>query len=51
MGLRKWRLYAAGVLAFLLGIPLTERAYGQVDDIVRASAALAQAIAESAGDS
>lgn len=47
----RWRLYAAGVLAFLLGIPLTERAFGQTGDIVRASFSLARAIADSAGDS
>jgi len=51
MKLAKLRLYAAGLLAFLLGIPLTERAFGQGDDVVNASFNLAAAIADSVGQS
>jgi hypothetical protein len=45
------RLWSAGVIAFLVGVPLTEKAYGQGFDIVTASIDLALAIADSAGDS
>ncbi len=51
MNLKKWRLYAAGLLAFLVGVPLTEPASAQVGDIVSASFDLAAAIANSAGRS
>ena len=43
------RLYAAGLLAALLGIPLTEKAFGQVGNIVGASFDLAGAIASLSG--
>ena len=49
--MRRTRIYVAGLLAFLLGVPLTEQAFGQVEDIVAASFSLAGAIANSAGAS
>jgi hypothetical protein len=45
------RLYAAGLLAFLIGVPLTEQAYGQVGDIIWSSVNLAGAIADASGGS
>ncbi len=51
MRLGKLRLYLAGLVAFLIGVPLTERAFGQVPDIINASLALASAITASAGQS
>jgi hypothetical protein len=47
--LNKLRLYAAGLLAVLLGIPLTEKAFGQTGDIVSASFGLADAISRISG--
>ncbi len=47
----KLRLYLAGVVAFLIGMPLTERALGQTGQIIDASIDLAAAIVDSAGDS
>ena len=47
----KLRWYSAGLLAFLVGVPLTEKAFGQAGDIVNASLDLAGAIANSAGHS
>lgn len=47
----KLRLRFAGVIAFLLGVPLTERALAQAGDIVFSSINLAAAIADSAGAS
>jgi hypothetical protein len=47
--LNKLRLYVAGVLAVLLGIPLTEKAFGATGDIVSASFDLAGAIANLSG--
>lgn len=45
-------LYAAGVLAFLLGVPLTQRAFAQEGfDIFFASLDLAGAIADASGGS
>lgn len=49
MRLNKLRLYVAGVLAVLLGIPLTEKAFGATGDIVSASFDLAGAIANLSG--
>ncbi len=51
MNLKRWRLYAAGLLAFLVGVPLTEQALAQTGDIVSASLDLAAAIVQSAGRS
>jgi hypothetical protein len=51
MNLKKWRWYAAGLLAFVVGVPLTEQAFAQVGDIVSSSFDLAAAIAASAGRS
>jgi hypothetical protein len=51
MRLGRLRLFAAGVAAFLVGVPLTERAFGQVFEIIDASIALGVAIADSAGGS
>lgn len=51
MRLSRLRVYAAGLVAFLLGLPLTQKAFGQADDIIRASFNLADAIIDSAGDS
>ena len=47
----KMRLYIAGLVAFLIGVPLTEQAFAQVGDIVNASLGLAGAIVDSAGQS
>ncbi len=52
MRLRKLRLYAAGFVAFLLGVPLTQQALADdVGDIIDASLGLASAITASAGNS
>ncbi|HOO17922.1 MAG TPA: hypothetical protein PK920_13770 [Phycisphaerae bacterium] len=48
MRFKRLRVLAAGVAAFLVGVPLTERAFGQVFDIVEASIELGLAIADSA---
>ncbi len=47
----KLRLWVAGLVAFVVGVPLTERAFGQVTDIIWSSIGLAGAIIDSAGDS
>ncbi len=49
--LGKLRIVAAGLAAFLVGVPLTERAFGQVGEIIDASIALTSAIIDSAGGS
>ncbi len=51
MSFGKLRLYAAGLAAFLIGVPLTEKAFGQAGDIIDASIGLAAAIIDSAGGS
>lgn len=51
MSVKKLRLYAAGLLAFLVGVPLTERALAQTEDIIYSSLGLAAAIVDSAGQS
>jgi len=52
MLLGKFRLYMAGLVAFLVGVPLTEKAFGYVEDIVFSATDLASSIANaSAGDS
>jgi hypothetical protein len=43
------RIYTAGLLAFLLGVPLTERAFAQGWDILNSSLGLAGAISNAAG--
>ena len=48
---KRMRLYTAGLVAFLLGFPLTEKAFGQAGDIIDAGIDLGLAIADSAGDS
>ena len=45
------RLFAAGVVAFLLGVPLSEKAFGGTGDIIETSIGLGLSIADSAGDS
>ena len=48
MHIRKLRYYAAALAAFLIGVPLTERAVAQdAGDIVDASLGLAAAIINS----
>jgi hypothetical protein len=47
----RMRILAAGVIAFFIGVPLTEKAFGQAFDIVDASVRLGLAIADSAGNS
>ena len=45
------RWYTAGLLAFLIGVPLTEKAFAQAGDIVANAIGLGFAIADSAGRS
>lgn len=45
------RIWAAGLVAWFIGVPLTEKAMAQAGDIVRASFGLAGAIGDSAGNS
>ncbi len=48
----KVRFYAAGLLAFLIGVPLTERAFAQdIGGIISNSVGLAASIADSAAAS
>jgi hypothetical protein len=47
----KLRLYLAGLVAFLIGVPLSEKAFGQVGDIVSGSLILTEGIIDSAGRS
>lgn len=49
--IQRFRLLTAGVAAFLLGVPLAERASGQTLDVIFSSLNLAGAIADSAGRS
>jgi len=51
MSLRKLRLYAAGVVAFLIGMPLTEQAVAGTGDVIWAGINLAAAVADSVGRS
>ncbi len=51
MNIRKTRFYVAGLFAFLLGMPLTEKAFAQGEDIVTAALNLGLAIANSTGAS
>ncbi len=52
MGMTRMRLWLAGVVAFLIGVPLTEKAFGQTGGIVTSGIDLGLAIANaSAGES
>jgi len=51
MGFDKPRLYMAGLIAFLLGVPLTEKAFGRTEDIVWTAFDLAGAIADASDGS
>ncbi len=51
MGFDKPRLYMAGLVAFLLGVPLTEKAFGRTEDIVWAAFDLAAVIADASDGS
>ena len=49
---RKLRIYMAGLVAFLIGMPLTERAFGYINDIAGSAIDLGLSIASlSDGDS
>jgi hypothetical protein len=43
---KKWRIYLAGLVAFLIGFPLTERAFGGVTDIITSGFDLGFSIAD-----
>ncbi|MGD9715067.1 MAG: hypothetical protein AB7N71_05580 [Phycisphaerae bacterium] len=45
------RLWVAGLVAFIVGVPLSERAFAQTFDIIRSAFSLGLSIADSAGDS
>lgn len=45
------RLWMAGLAAWMVGVPLTQKAFGQVGDIVSSSIGLGLSIADSAGGS
>ena len=47
----KLRLYVAALVAVLLGMPLTEKAFGATEDIVTAAINLALGIADAASHS
>ena len=47
----KMRLYLAGLVAFLIGMPLTQQAFAQSQDILSASLGLAGSITDSVGQS
>lgn len=47
----RFRTRLAALVAFLMGVPLTERALAQPGDIIGASLGLADAIIDSAGES
>lgn len=51
MRFKRIRLWAAGLLAWLVGVPLSEQALAQPGGIVDASLGLAFSIANSAGRS
>jgi hypothetical protein len=48
---QRLRLYAAGLLAVLLGVPLTEQAFAQTSDIAGAAIDLGTAISRVSGGS
>ncbi len=49
--MEKFRTYLAGLAAFLIGVPLTEKAFGQVGGVIFSSIDLAASIAESSDGS
>ncbi len=49
--LKRMRLLMAGVVAFIVGVPLTEKAYGQVGDVIFGSLDLAGAIIDASDGS
>jgi hypothetical protein len=51
MRISKLRFWMAGVVALLVGIPMTEKAMAQPGDIIYSGLRLAGAIANSAGAS
>jgi len=51
MRFNRVRLWAAGLVAFLMGFPFSEKALAQTTDIIESSIALGLAIADSAGGS
>ena len=51
MKLNRIKLWIAGAVAFLLGFPLSEKAFASGWDIFESSVALGLSIADSAGDS
>jgi hypothetical protein len=51
MSLSRIRLWAAGLVAFLLGFPLSEKVMADALDVLDASIGLGLAIADSAGGS
>lgn len=51
MRISRTRLWAAGLVAFLLGFPFTEKVFAGAGDIVQSSLDLGLAIADSAGGS
>ncbi len=51
MRLRKARLYMAGLVAFLLGMPLTEKAFAGISDIIFSGIDLGFSIADASDGS
>jgi uncharacterized membrane protein YhhN len=51
MGLRKTRLYMAGLIAFLLGMPLTTKVFARSGDIWTSAWDLGWSIADSSDGS
>ena len=47
----RMRLWAAGLVAFLMGFPFSGKAFGATSDIIDSSIGLGLSIADSAGDS
>ena len=50
MRITRIRLWAAGLVAFLLGFPMTEKVIAGTSDIFESSIGLGLAIADSAGN-
>ncbi len=51
MFIRRMRLWFAGLIAFAIGFPFSEKAFGQEGDVVTSSIELGLAIADSADQS
>lgn len=51
MSMKRMRMYLAGLVAFLVGIPLTEQAFAQTGDILEGAWQLGLGIANLAGRS